>query len=294
MNEYEIVFQSANSIHYPKRITALIVAPRRIDEQTGIMHFAHGWGGNRFAYQKAQREFAELYNLICVATEYRQSGYEADPVVGRGVVWPYDASHYQVLDCINAVRRTLELYPGVNRRRLIAFGGSQGGHIAMLMAIFCPSTFAFVISASMLAYVDEERRRGWVGRDFSDDELAVRDVIRMAARVRCPVALIHGTADEVVSDTHTRLLEKALREQGREVRVRYVEGGEHSLGPGADRTTVAAELAGDWLRTLVNPKATDFELESRIEIPCVRKTCVLDWSKPPADSALVSWIEKTP
>jgi len=74
--EYEIVFASCNSIHYSKQITAYVVPPSKQDENTGIMHFAHGWGGNRFQYREMQRDFTDRYNLFCVSTEYRQSGFD--------------------------------------------------------------------------------------------------------------------------------------------------------------------------------------------------------------------------
>jgi len=288
MNEYEVTCQSANTLNYSKKIFIYIVEPSIINDQTGIMHYAHGWGGNRYQYRDVQKEFADRYNLICIATEYRQSGYYFDPVTGTGADVPYDASHYQVIDCLNAVRKAISLYPSINRRRLISFGGSQGGHVAMLMSIFCPHTFAFVVSGSGISHADP-KITGWAGRDFSADELAIRDVIRMAGRVQCPVALMHGTADTVVAVDHTRLLEKALRENGKTVRVKYVEGGGHALEPVTDRKTVTVELADDWLKSLVNQQANDFDSQSKIEIPCVTRKVVIDWSKPPADSALISW-----
>jgi pimeloyl-ACP methyl ester carboxylesterase len=288
MNEYEITFQSANTQTYSKKIFVYVVEPSKVNRDTGLMHFAHGWGGNRYWYREMQQEFADRYNLVCIGTEFRQSGYYFDPVTGVGADLPYDASHYQVLDCLNAVRKTLALYPAINTRRLIAFGGSQGGHISMLMGIFAPQTFAFIVAACSVTRMDNYVI-GMAGRDFSPDELAIRDVVRMAGRVQCPVALMHGTADKTIPDTHTRLLEKALRENGKTVRVKYIEGGGHGLEPVTDRKTITVELADDWLKSQVNQRKNDFDLKSRIEIPCVVKKCVIDWSRLPEDSRLISW-----
>ncbi|MFC1454452.1 alpha/beta hydrolase family protein [Verrucomicrobiota bacterium] len=288
MNESEITFQSANTQNYSKKIFVYAVRPSVVNARTGLMHFAHGWGDNRYQYREMQQEFADRYNLVCIATEFRQSGYYFDSVTGAGADLPYDASHYQVLDCLNSVRKILSVYPVINKQRLIAFGGSQGGHIAMLMSIFAPQSFAFVVSACGVSHADENII-AWTGRDFSPDELAVRDVVRMADRVKCPVALMHGTADKTVSDNHTRLLEKALKEHGKTVRVKYIEGGSHCLGPVTDRKTVTVELADDWLKTMVNERVNDFDQRSRVEIPCVTKKCVIDWSKPPEETTLISW-----
>ena len=291
MNEFEITFQSTNTQSYSKKIFVYAVRPSVMNARTGLMHFAHGWGGNRYQYREMQQEFADRYNLVCIAAEFRQSGYYFDPVTGTGADLPYDASHYQVLDCLNAVREMLSIYPAVNKQRLIAFGGSQGGHIAMLMSIFAPQTFAFVVSACGVSHADE-KIIAWTGRDFSADELAIRDVVRMADRVKCPVALMHGTADKSVADNHTRFLEKVLKEHGKTVRVKYIEGGGHGLEPVTDRKTVTVELADDWLKTMVNERENDFDLQSRVEIPCITKKCVFDWCKPVSDSTLVSWINK--
>ncbi len=287
MTEYDITFKSCNGVHWPKHITAFVIEPARITGETGLLHVAHGWGGNRYNYRELMTEYAERYNLVCVSTEFRQSGYDFDAVGGRGAFLPYDAGHYQVVDCLNAMRTVLGLRPGLCRRRLLAFGGSQGGHISLLMAVFAPATFALVIAACGISYL-EEKILPWAGRDFSPDELAIRDVRSMAHLIRCPVALMHGTADETVSDHHTRQMEQALRKAGKQVIARYYEGGGHSLEPVTTRQKAAMELADDLLRNARTTDPDDFAAESRVEIPAVTKTYVLDWSKPPDDPILIS------
>lgn len=286
--EYDVTFDSANSEHYAKRITVYVVEPERIGADTGLLHFAHGWGGNRFQYRDMQREFAARYDLVCIATEYRQSGYDFDATVGQGATSPYDASHWQVLDCLNAVRTVLGLLPGLNRRRLLAFGGSQGGHITGLMTVFCPQTFALAIIGSGIAWLDAERQR-WAGRDFSEDERAIRDVVRLAPRIQCPVVLMHGTADATVPWEHTRRLEEALRAAGQTVRARYYEGGGHGLEPVTTRRDATVELADDLLRSARNPAVDDFTAGRRVVIPCATRRFVLDWSRPTRDWTLATW-----
>ena len=288
MKQLDIRFRSCNSESYPKPIVATIMRPDQLDGETGLLHFAHGWSGNRFQYRDMQGEFAERYNLVCVATEYRQSGFDFDPVEGRGAERPYDASFRQTLDCLNAVRETLDLFPGVNRERLLLFGGSQGAHVTMLMSIFAPETFALAVAPCGIAYMDAKTIE-WSGREFSQDELAVRNVAAMAGRVRCPVVLAHGTADETVPHAHTQELEKALREAGVDVRAKYYEGGSHSLAPVTSRKEAALELADDLLRTARRPGPTDFDTGARVVIPCPNHDCVIDWSRRPDDPELASW-----
>jgi len=286
--EYEIVFAGCNSIHYSKQITVYIVPPAKPDENTGIMHFAHGWGGNRFQYREMQKDFSNRYNLFCVSTEYRQSGFDCNPVTGAGACIPYDASNMQVIDCLNAVRKTIELHPAIDKSRIISFGGSQGGHIAILMSIFCPDTFALAISCSGISHMTPGIT-AWAGRDFSEDELAIRNLVGMVSLIRCPVVLMHGTADSIVSDIHTRELESALCKEGKELRVKYYEGGGHALEPVSDRKTATMENADDLIKNSRNEKSIDFNKKSKVEIQCVRKKFVIDWSKSIDDSGLAAW-----
>ena len=288
MKELEFTFESCNLAACAKRITAYVAAPDSFDGDTGLMLFAHGWSGNRYQYREMQREFADRYGLVCVAPEFRQSGYDFDPTTGSGSTRPYDASHLQVVDCLNAVRVALDLYPGVNRSRLLVFGGSQGAHIAMLACVFAPDTFALAVALCGLSRIADPAL-GWAGRDFSEDELAIRDVVRMAERVRCPVVLAHGTADETVPDSHTRELERALRSAGKQVVARYYEGASHSLAPVTTRRDVAVELANDLILSARSDGENDFDRGSRIVIPCVTRACVVDWSKPPQDADLIHW-----
>ena len=293
MPEFDLTFPSSNSIHYPKRVTAWIVEPDQLTPDTGLLHCCHGWGGNRFQYADLMRDFANRYNLLGVATEFRQSGHDFDPTTGRGSSIPYDASHVQVLDCLNAVRETLRLFPGLNRRRLLAFGGSQGGHITMLMTVFAPRTFAAAISGSGIAWMDPERI-AWTGRDFSADELAVRDTVRLAPHIRCPVVLMHGTADATVPDSHTRALEDALRAAGKvQVITKYYPGGGHGLEPVSNRKDATIELADDLLRQARLEGTDDFQAGRRVVIPAVTRQLVLDWSRPVSAPDVMRWEQLT-
>lgn len=289
MLEFDLTFLSTNTVHYAKRITAWVVAPDQLTPDTGLLHCCHGWSGNRFQYTDLMRDFANRYNLLCVATEFRQSGYDCDPVTGLGSCIPYDASHIQVIDCLNAVRETLRVFPNLNRQRLLAFGGSQGGHITMLMAIFAPQTFAVAISGSGIAWIDQVRI-DWARHDFSEDELAIRDTVRLAPHIRCPVVLMHGTADDVVPDNHSRALEDALRKAGRVPLIaKYYEGGGHGLEPITNRKDATIELADDLLRNARLEDDDDFLAGRQVVIPAVTRQFVLDWSKPIAAHDVMRW-----
>ena len=107
MPEYDLTFASAGTTS-PKPIVCRVLAPDAIDERTGAMLFLHGWGGNRFQYRGMMKDFVPRYNVVGVAPEYRQSGYDADPVAGTGTVVPYDFSHFQVIDCLGSLLTVLK------------------------------------------------------------------------------------------------------------------------------------------------------------------------------------------
>ena len=50
MHTLDITFRSTNSATYPKPITALVVEPDAVGQQTGVLLVSHGWGGSRRDY----------------------------------------------------------------------------------------------------------------------------------------------------------------------------------------------------------------------------------------------------
>ncbi len=289
MRRYEIVFRSVNTESYGKPITALVIEPERLSPGTGAMLFTHGWGGNRFQYEEAMAFAVERFDLVCVSVEFRGSGYDFDPAKGHGACCPYDASFYQVFDVLNGLRTVLSLRPGIDRSRLFHYGGSQGGHIALLGAIFAPWTFAFVYTSCAVTYLDERFRRK-AGREFSEYELGIRDVVKLADRIGCPVFLEHGTADETVPHgMHAVPLERRLRDCGKLAGVKYYEGGGHSLAPVTTRLEAFKATAPKFLDTFRNDREDDFSAGRTVRVPCGDRTLVVDWSRPPDDPELFRW-----
>lgn len=292
MKSYEIVFESVNCEAYAKPIRALVMEPDSPGAATGAMLFTHGWGGNRFQYQDTMAFTCDEFDLVCVSVEYRGSGYEADPVKGNGWVLPYDAGFYQVFDVLNGLRAVLDIHSGLNRKRLFHYGGSQGGHICLLSAIFAPQTFAFIYAASPITRLDLPRWAG-LGRELMPHEYSVRNVIEHADRIRCPVFLEHGTADEIVPHAeHTVPLVERLESLGKRVEVEYHEGGGHSLSPVTTRLNTFKQRAPELMRTLTREGEDDFAAQRLIEIPCADRVLRIDWSKPTHSHALFSWHDE--
>jgi predicted esterase len=289
MRVYDVTFGSLNSEHYAKPVTALVVEPARVGGDSGVLLVSHGWGGNRRDYLPTMEYAASELGLLCLSVEFRGSGYDFDPVTGRGSVRPYDASFYQLFDVLGGLRTVLHLYPAVDRRRIFHYGGSQGGHLALLSAVYAPATFALVYATSAAARFDPVLV-SWTGRAFEPWELAARDAIAQAAAIRCPVVLEHGTADATLPwDTHTRALEERLRALGKDVEATYVEGGGHGLEPVTTRLERFKLLMPPRVASLRSAGQDDFARGSVVRIPCAGRTLVVDWSRPQDSVDLFAW-----
>ena len=289
MRQYEIGYTSFNAKGAPKSLTALVVEPDRLGPRTGALLCSHGWGNNRFQDAEKMTWAVDRYDLLCVSVEFRQSGYAADPVRGYGWDCPYDFSFFQLFDVLNGLREVLSLRPGIDTRRLFHYGGSQGGHLALMSAIVAPRTFAAVY-ASCPGVRIEPAFEEWAGREFLPYERSARDAIEHAGRIECPVFLDHGTADAEVSHaTHTQPMEARLRELNKPVTAVYYEGGDHQLRPVTTRLAAFQAMAPRFFKDRTAEGPTDWEAGRVVELPCGGRTLVVDWSQPSASPKLFQW-----
>lgn len=156
-----------------------------------------------------------------------------------------------------AALRFLASRPFVDAGRLALFGFSMGGWAALNAAaraggkvravcavapaggpeMVTPGTPRFIRHAS-----EPLRVRGAVSLT-ADFEASVRrfDPARAAARLRCPLLLVHGTADDVVPCGVSRRLDRAAPSPKRLVLAR---GAAHDF---LDRRPWLARLTADWL-----------------------------------------------
>ncbi len=289
MLRYEIVLPSVNALLYPKPITTLVMAPDDIRPTTGVMVFSHGWGWSRLRFADLMAEVVEKHGLLCLASEYRQSGLDFDPVKGVGYSVPYDASFLQVFDVLNSLRQILALYPQLNRQRIFHYGVSQGGHIALLSAIFAPQTFTAVYSSSGMTWLDPPKI-AFCGRFFSAEELSVRDVCEHAEMIQCPLFLEHGTADENVNcEQHAGRLERRLQALQKPHTIKYYAGGSHSLAPAISKNAAFEAMLPALLATPDRSSTDDFLAGSRVVLNCANRKLHLDWRKAAGSLELFSW-----
>lgn len=259
-------------------VQALVVKPAEIGDATGLMLTVHGFGNNRYQYVEDMAEYARRYNVVVVSPEYRGSGLacsrpDAD---GRGFDVPYDASFLQTIDVLNAVPAMLERYPGLDARRIVAWGGSQGGHIVLLASAWAPNTFSVTVDCCGLAFPNKVFQ-GKV-RDWSQADQAIRDVTRVAGRIRSRVWVIHGTADEVVPVEHAHRVSEAFSRAGADFGTVLVEGGDHFLAPPTTRLIQTLKHCTCDILTRTTDGKTDFHRRAAHVIDCPGRSFTVDFS----------------
>jgi dienelactone hydrolase len=89
--------------------------------------------------------------------------------------------------------------------------------------------------------------------------------------------LAHGTEDEKVPVDHARELGAALAAAGKDLRLRFVPGGNHRFEPVTNRLEVTEESAEDLLRSARREGPDDFESGSCEEFACPGATFRLDF-----------------
>jgi predicted esterase len=162
-----------------------------------------------------------------------------------GDPWDFcDGAGDDALRFLGAVR---EIVPAADPRRVVAFGGSRGGNVALLLALRDPRVRRAVSLAGPTDFFVEELvshenafvlYAQWLLRPSLDGTGSVAD--SRARLLRCSpryfaadlpaVQLHHGTADRNLPDGQTRALEQTLRTLRRTSdEIYYYEGADHEL-----------------------------------------------------------------
>jgi predicted esterase len=255
--------------HGDARIDCYVTEPAQgVSDSTGLLLLIHGWGNDgSVAYRHESADFASRFDLVAVRVEYRHSGREAhQPTPGRTFDVPYDFSKLQTIDCLRAAAAALRAYPGLDRRRLLLWGGSQGAHLAAQCLVFCPTLWAGAVLCCGLYHpwtFAEQQSGGYTwdlklrpgvgfveyalgpGNSFSEAEVQIRSPLMNAALIPAdvPVTLVHGTADDNVDIRHSVEFFARLLALGKRARFFAIAGGNHGLA-GAEapneRTRAAA------------------------------------------------------
>lgn len=166
-------------------------------------------------------------------------------------------------DQVAALHEVAERYPDLDLGRVGIRGWSFGGYLAALAVLRRPDVFHAAVAGAPVtdwALYDTHYTERYLGRPDADAQAYARSsLIDDAARLRRPLLLVHGLADDNVVAAHTLRLSSALLAAGRPHSVLPLSGVTHMTPQ-----EVVAEnlllLQVDFLRTaLAEPQELDPE-----------------------------------
>jgi dipeptidyl-peptidase-4 len=168
------------------------------------------------------------YNALCGSQWFADQGFAVVVVDGRGT--PGRGSQFEravlgdlasgVLDDqIDGLNAAADRYPALDLTRVAIRGWSFGGYLAALAVMRRPDVFHAAIAGAPVTewrLYDTHYTERYLGDP--NEQPAVYDgssLIPLAGRLRRPLLLIHGLADDNVVAAHTLQLSSALLAAGR-------------------------------------------------------------------------------
>jgi acetyl esterase/lipase len=229
----EVTVERPGDIPFAGWVGVSVSRPTVRRERPGLLLMIHGLGSDWDEHDRLARRWADRYGLVCLQVRERHAG-------PRGLEIPADLGKYQTVDCLRAILWALDR-EDVDPRRVLLWGGSGGGHLALQCALYAPELFAGVVACAPITQmtypgeISNEWQDGWIRRAIPSgpiptDEVELRSPVHLIGRLHCDAVVLHGDRDPVVSCEHSRRLVDAA--QGRVQTLRYIElpGGDHDFG----------------------------------------------------------------
>jgi dipeptidyl aminopeptidase/acylaminoacyl peptidase len=138
-------------------------------------------------------------------------------------------------------------------KRVCILGSGFGGYQALLGAARNGDTFRCAVSIAGIADLakyqeqgalsgEEEFRRAQIGTD--KEKVKRNSPVEIAAQIRVPVLLIHGTRDWQVQPDQTSAMARALRKQNKKYSEVIIKGAGHEFERQSERVTLLREVEG--------------------------------------------------
>jgi pimeloyl-ACP methyl ester carboxylesterase len=192
-------------------------APPGWKPEQGALLFCHGNGGNLSHRGSQMARWQAKLNVGVLLFDY--------PGYGKSGGKPSEAGCYAAAE---AAHDWLTRTRGVPPERVILYGGSLGGGVAIELATRHPPR-ALVTAAAFSSFPDMAQVKfPWLpGRYLVRNQY---DNVHKIAALHCPVFIAHGTADRLVPFSQGEELYRAANEPKRFF---VIEGGAHNESPGA-------------------------------------------------------------
>ena len=193
----------------------------------------HTWSYDRFNQIKNMLPAAELYDFNLLLPEFRGNNLKTNPNCTQAC-----GSEFAKQDIKDAIDYIVANYDNIDTNNIFLLGCSGGGHMALLMAGFCPEYFkaigAYVpITDLELWTTQKENYREHVLACCNNDkeEMKKRSPMNYIDTIaKANVKIFHGKYDAVVPFTQSVTLFNAINEKYPESKV-YLDifDGKHQI-----------------------------------------------------------------
>lgn len=165
----------------------------------------HTWSADRFNQIRTMLPYAEKYNFHLLLPEFRGSNTVSNPNCTYAC-----GSDYAKQDITDAIEYCIAEYC-VDTDNIFLLGASGGGHMAMLMAGFCPTYFkaigAFVGITDLRTWAEENPKyRGHVFAccNNNEEEMKKRSPMTYIDSIaKSNIKIFHGKYDPNVPVSHS-------------------------------------------------------------------------------------------
>jgi acetyl esterase/lipase len=213
-----------------------IYRPAAQDRPLPLLHYIHGGGWRVSSRQRAPREtrswtpslFEQMVEagFVVAASDYRFSGEAL-----------YPAAIEDTTDALKWLRESADRF-GIDATRVVLFGQSAGGYLALAVGLAAElqpvqGIVAWYPPTDFSALVDDDAASDfpskWLGASLSSvPELVERARLPRLARADAPPVLLqHGTADTMAPFDQSVRMRDALKAAGAKVHLDRYEGAEH-------------------------------------------------------------------
>jgi dipeptidyl-peptidase-4 len=208
----------------PRQLQVGIVLPRDHEPGTPLPVLMDPYGGPHFLrVQQSRRLWLEPQWLADQGFAVIVADGRGTP--GRGRAWARsvrgDLAHPALEDQVTALGEVAARHPELDLSRVAIRGWSFGGYLAALAVLRRPDVFHAAVAGAPVTewrLYDTFYTERYLGTDPDGADRSAYDgssVLNDASKLRRPLLLIHGLADDNVLTAHTLRLSQRLTETGR-------------------------------------------------------------------------------
>lgn len=210
-------------------------------DYTGFDYKAQALASRGYAVFQPQFRGSEGFGMELMEAGYGEWGRKMQSDLSDGVKYLADAGV-------------------VDPARVCIVGSSYGGYAALAGMTLDEGVYRCAVAVSgvsdLTAFLATERRQGgrarfnsglrywqrFMGVSSDDDpSLAERSPAQLASRIDGPVLLIHGREDTVVPFQQSEIMDRAMREAGKDVELVALDGEDHHMSFPATRLRMLSE-----------------------------------------------------